>query len=127
MIVARATPMQKAQVVDMIKSRDTWNVTLAIGDGANDVAMIQKAHVGVGIKGLEGGQAAAQADFAIGQFKYVKSRSATPVRPHPLLTGIFTVCSSSTGVGTTVAWRFLAATFSTRTPCCRCRCSSTTC
>ncbi|KAJ9456213.1 Phospholipid-transporting ATPase tat-1 [Diplonema papillatum] len=70
-IVARATPKEKAQVVDMIKSRNDWNVTLAIGDGANDVAMIQKAHVGIGIKGLEGGQAAAQADFAIGQFRFL--------------------------------------------------------
>eukprot|EP00755_Sulcionema_specki_P016368 Sspe_Gene.10304::Locus_3443_Transcript_1_1_Confidence_1.000_Length_4216::g.10304::m.10304/K01530/E3.6.3.1; phospholipid-translocating ATPase len=70
-IVARSTPMQKSQVVDMIKSRNEWSVTLAIGDGANDVAMIQQAHVGIGIKGLEGGQAAAQADFSIGQFKYL--------------------------------------------------------
>eukprot|EP01059_Diplonema_ambulator_P019700 TRINITY_DN33336_c0_g1_i1.p1 TRINITY_DN33336_c0_g1~~TRINITY_DN33336_c0_g1_i1.p1 ORF type:complete len:519 (+),score=116.87 TRINITY_DN33336_c0_g1_i1:49-1557(+) len=70
-IVARATPMQKAQVVDMIKSRNDWNVTLAVGDGANDVAMIQAAHVGIGIKGLEGGQAAAQSDYAIGQFRFL--------------------------------------------------------
>eukprot|EP01064_Diplonema_japonicum_P034379 TRINITY_DN70_c2_g1_i1.p1 TRINITY_DN70_c2_g1~~TRINITY_DN70_c2_g1_i1.p1 ORF type:complete len:1371 (+),score=321.27 TRINITY_DN70_c2_g1_i1:64-4113(+) len=70
-IVARATPMQKAQVVNMIKSRNEWNVTLAIGDGANDVAMIQQAHIGIGIKGLEGGQAAAQSDYAIGQFRFL--------------------------------------------------------
>eukprot|EP01060_Flectonema_neradi_P007676 TRINITY_DN15381_c0_g1_i1.p1 TRINITY_DN15381_c0_g1~~TRINITY_DN15381_c0_g1_i1.p1 ORF type:complete len:1336 (+),score=232.55 TRINITY_DN15381_c0_g1_i1:64-4071(+) len=70
-IVARATPLQKSQVVDLIKSRNPWNVTLAIGDGANDVAMIQAAHVGIGIKGLEGGQAAAQSDFAISQFRFL--------------------------------------------------------
>ena len=70
-IVARATPLQKSQVVDLIKSRNPWNITLAIGDGANDVAMIQAAHVGIGIKGLEGGQAAAQSDFAISQFRFL--------------------------------------------------------
>jgi len=47
--------------------------TLAIGDGANDVAMILKAHVGVGILGKEGQQAARSADYSIGQFKYLKS------------------------------------------------------
>ena len=46
--------------------------TLAIGDGANDVAMITKAHVGVGIAGREGTQAARTSDFAIGQFKFLK-------------------------------------------------------
>eukprot|EP01063_Lacrimia_lanifica_P002491 TRINITY_DN11310_c0_g1_i1.p1 TRINITY_DN11310_c0_g1~~TRINITY_DN11310_c0_g1_i1.p1 ORF type:complete len:1328 (+),score=501.26 TRINITY_DN11310_c0_g1_i1:53-4036(+) len=70
-VVARATPKQKAQIVDMIKMNNKWGVTLAIGDGANDVAMIQTAHVGVGIRGLEGGQAAAQADFSIAQYKYL--------------------------------------------------------
>jgi len=42
-------------------------VTLAIGDGANDVAMIQKAHVGVGISGVEGLQAACASDYSIAQ------------------------------------------------------------
>lgn len=45
---------------------------LAIGDGANDVSMIQAAHVGVGISGLEGLHAARSADVAIGQFKYLR-------------------------------------------------------
>lgn len=48
-------------------TRETGSVTLAIGDGANDVAMIQKANVGVGIAGLEGLQAACASDYAIGQ------------------------------------------------------------
>lgn len=42
-------------------------MTLAIGDGANDVAMIQKAHVGVGISGVEGLQAACASDYSIAQ------------------------------------------------------------
>ena len=47
-------------------------MTLAIGDGANDVNMILQAHVGVGILGKEGAQAARSADYAIGQFKFLK-------------------------------------------------------
>ena len=47
--------------------------TLAIGDGANDVNMITAAHIGVGIKGLEGQQAARASDYAIGKFKYLKT------------------------------------------------------
>lgn len=50
----------------MIKNRDKDKVTLSIGDGANDVNMITQAHVGVGILGKEGSQAARSADFAIG-------------------------------------------------------------
>lgn len=48
------------------------SVTLAIGDGANDVSMIQAAHVGVGISGMEGLQAARSADFAIAQFRFLR-------------------------------------------------------
>jgi magnesium-transporting ATPase (P-type) len=47
-------------------------VTLAIGDGANDVAMIQEAHIGIGISGMEGTQAARSSDYSIAQFKYLK-------------------------------------------------------
>ena len=50
----------------------TKSTTLAIGDGANDVSMIQAAHIGVGISGEEGLQAARSADFAISQFRYLK-------------------------------------------------------
>ena len=46
--------------------------TLAIGDGANDVAMIQAAHVGVGISGQEGRQAVMSSDFAIAQFRFLE-------------------------------------------------------
>ena len=51
-ICCRVTPHQKAQVVSLIKDRNY--ITLSIGDGGNDVSMIQQAHVGVGIKGREG-------------------------------------------------------------------------
>ncbi|CEP64826.1 aminophospholipid-translocating P4-type ATPase DRS2 LALA0_S14e00166g [Lachancea lanzarotensis] len=70
-ICCRVSPLQKALVVKMVKRR-TNSLLLAIGDGANDVSMIQAAHIGVGISGMEGMQAARSADFAIGQFKFVK-------------------------------------------------------
>ncbi len=52
--------------------RNLKAILLAIGDGANDVSMIQAAHVGVGISGVEGLQAARSADVAIGQFRYLR-------------------------------------------------------
>jgi len=55
-----------------MKDRFPKKTTLSIGDGANDVNMITTAHVGVGISGLEGQQAARSADFAIGQFRFLK-------------------------------------------------------
>ncbi|XP_046673162.1 probable phospholipid-transporting ATPase IA isoform X3 [Homalodisca vitripennis] len=69
-ICCRVSPMQKAEVVDLVTS-NTKSVTLAIGDGANDVAMIQKAHVGVGISGVEGLQAACASDYSIAQFRFL--------------------------------------------------------
>lgn len=69
-ICCRVSPMQKAEVVEMVKA-STKNVTLAIGDGANDVAMIQAAHVGIGISGVEGLQAACASDYAIAQFRFL--------------------------------------------------------
>lgn len=57
------------QVVDLVRS-NTKEITLAIGDGANDVAMIQKAHVGIGISGVEGLQAACASDYSIAQVNY---------------------------------------------------------
>ena len=65
-ICCRVSPIQKADVVDLVTT-NTKSVTLAIGDGANDVAMIQKAHVGVGISGVEGLQAACASDYSIAQ------------------------------------------------------------
>ena len=48
----------------MVKEAKVGNVTAAIGDGGNDISMIQEAHVGLGIVGLEGNAAAKAADFA---------------------------------------------------------------
>lgn len=72
-LACRVSPKQKADVVQLIRDRHPDKTTLAIGDGANDVAMILKAHVGIGIMGKEGQQAARSADYSIGQFKYLKS------------------------------------------------------
>ena len=69
-ICCRVSPIQKAQVVELVKE-EKKSITLAIGDGANDVAMIQKADVGVGISGNEGLQAANSSDFAIAQFRFL--------------------------------------------------------
>ena len=69
-ICCRVSPSQKAEIVELVNS-GRKAVTLAIGDGANDVAMIQKASVGVGIAGQEGLQAACAADYTIGQFRFL--------------------------------------------------------
>ena len=53
-LACRVSPQQKGAIVSMVKARKPNKITLAIGDGANDVAMIMKAHVGVGIAGREG-------------------------------------------------------------------------
>ncbi|KAG9333338.1 hypothetical protein JZ751_012805 [Albula glossodonta] len=71
-ICCRVSPLQKSEVVEMVK-KQVQVITLAIGDGANDVGMIQTAHVGVGISGNEGLQAANSSDYSIGQFKYLKN------------------------------------------------------
>ncbi|KAJ3414832.1 hypothetical protein HDV05_005989 [Chytridiales sp. JEL 0842] len=71
-ICCRVSPLQKALVVKLVKKNVKGSVTLAIGDGANDVGMIQAAHVGVGISGMEGLQAARSADFAIAQFRFLR-------------------------------------------------------
>ncbi|XP_050444452.1 phospholipid-transporting ATPase IA-like isoform X2 [Adelges cooleyi] len=70
LICCRLTPLQKAEVVELV-TKHTNDVTLAIGDGANDVPMIKKANIGIGISGLEGLQAACAADYSIAQFEYL--------------------------------------------------------
>ena len=72
-IACRVSPLQKASLVRMIKTGKGKPVTLAIGDGANDIGMINEAKVGVGICGNEGRHAANSADFAIGQFRFLSS------------------------------------------------------
>lgn len=69
-VCCRVSPAQKALTVRLVKD-GMDAMTLAIGDGANDVSMIQEAHVGVGIAGLEGAQASMSADYAIGQFRFL--------------------------------------------------------
>uniref|UniRef100_A0A8D0DAC6 Phospholipid-transporting ATPase n=1 Tax=Sander lucioperca TaxID=283035 RepID=A0A8D0DAC6_SANLU len=70
-ICCRSTPLQKSQVVRLV--RDQLGVmTLAVGDGANDVSMIQVADVGIGISGQEGMQAVMSSDFAISRFKHLR-------------------------------------------------------
>ena len=71
-LACRVSPKQKADIVNMIRMRFPRKITLSIDDGANDVNMILQAHVGVGILGKEGQQAARSADYAIGQFKHLK-------------------------------------------------------
>ncbi|KAF3910873.1 hypothetical protein ABW20_dc0106810 [Dactylellina cionopaga] len=70
-ICCRASPNQKAGLVRSIRKRVKKSVTLAIGDGANDIAMIQEAQVGVGITGKEGLAAARSSDYSIGQFRFL--------------------------------------------------------
>ena len=71
-VACRATPGQKAEVMKLVREYDPAARTLAIGDGANDVRMIQTAHVGVGISGLEGREAVNSSDYAIGQFRFLR-------------------------------------------------------
>ncbi|XP_063753235.1 phospholipid-transporting ATPase ID-like isoform X2 [Eleginops maclovinus] len=70
-ICCRVTPLQKAQVVELVKKYKRV-VTLAIGDGANDVSMIKAAHIGVGISGQEGMQAVLSSDYSFAQFRFLQ-------------------------------------------------------
>ncbi|XP_047272952.1 phospholipid-transporting ATPase VB isoform X4 [Homo sapiens] len=70
-LCCRSTPLQKSMIVKLV--RDKLRVmTLSIGDGANDVSMIQAADIGIGISGQEGMQAVMSSDFAITRFKHLK-------------------------------------------------------
>ncbi|XVE67921.1 hypothetical protein DITRI_Ditri09bG0026600 [Diplodiscus trichospermus] len=70
-ICCRSSPKQKAIVTRLVKSK-AGKTTLAIGDGANDVSMLQEADIGVGISGVEGMQAVMASDFAIAQFRFLE-------------------------------------------------------
>ncbi|KAL7866652.1 hypothetical protein AOLI_G00144660 [Acnodon oligacanthus] len=70
-LCCRVTPGQKAEVVELVKKYSS-SITMAIGDGANDVNMIKTAHIGVGLCGVEGGQAVQNADFALAQFSFLR-------------------------------------------------------
>ncbi|KAF9223068.1 phospholipid-translocating P-type ATPase [Gyrodon lividus] len=69
-VCCRVSPAQKALTVKLVKQGRNA-MTLSIGDGANDVAMIQEANVGCGLLGHEGSQAAMSADYAFGQFRFL--------------------------------------------------------
>ncbi|CAL5381438.1 unnamed protein product [Camellia sinensis] len=69
-LCCRVAPLQKAGIVDLVKNK-TNDMTLAIGDGTNDVSMIQMADVGVGISGQAGQQAVMASDFSMGQFRFL--------------------------------------------------------
>mmetsp|Transcript_82026 Transcript_82026/g.240802 ORF Transcript_82026/g.240802 Transcript_82026/m.240802 type:complete len:1231 (+) Transcript_82026:2-3694(+) len=71
-VCCRVSPKQKADVVKLVKDHKADSTTLSIGDGANDVSMIVTAHVGVGLSGKEGAQAAYTADFAISEFRFLR-------------------------------------------------------
>lgn len=76
-VACRVTPLQKREVVELVKFKNKFNglaapVTLAIGDGANDVSMIKAAHIGVGISGEEGSQAQMASDFSFAQFRFLQ-------------------------------------------------------
>ncbi|XP_042339636.1 phospholipid-transporting ATPase IC [Plectropomus leopardus] len=70
-LCCRVTPGQKADIVTLVR-KHTKSITMSIGDGANDVNMIKTAHVGVGVEGVEGGQAVQNADFALSQFRFLQ-------------------------------------------------------
>ena len=72
-ICCRVSPSQKSKVVLMMKRFNPKAVTLAIGDGGNDVPMIMEAHIGVGIYGEEGLRAVQSSDYAIGEFQFLRS------------------------------------------------------
>ncbi|KAF1773202.1 P-type ATPase, N-terminal [Phytophthora cactorum] len=71
-VTQQCASAQKADIVEFVREFEPDSVTLAIGDGANDVAMIQSAHIGVGISGQEGAQAVNASDYALAQFRFLQ-------------------------------------------------------
>ncbi|KJZ78373.1 hypothetical protein HIM_02411 [Hirsutella minnesotensis 3608] len=99
-ICCRASPAQKALLVRAVRARSASlgdkhrrGLTLAIGDGANDLAMIQASHVGVGISGREGLQAARVADYAIAQFRFLQRLLLVHGRWNYVRTAKFILCT----------------------------------
>ncbi|CAI8510181.1 unnamed protein product [Pichia kudriavzevii] len=92
-IVCRASPSQKANMVTKVRNLDKSKVTLAIGDGANDIAMIQSADVGIGITGKEGLQAARTSDYSIAQFRYLLKLLLVHGRYNYIRTSKFVLCT----------------------------------
>ncbi|GAO18111.1 hypothetical protein UVI_02020100 [Ustilaginoidea virens] len=99
-ICCRASPAQKALLVRTVRSslgkggrRGRRGLTLAVGDGANDLAMIQASHVGIGISGQEGLQAARVADYAIAQFRFLQKLLLVHGRWNYVRTAKFILCT----------------------------------
>ncbi|KAL6873078.1 phospholipid-translocating P-type ATPase [Trichoderma novae-zelandiae] len=99
-ICCRASPAQKALLVRTVRGKlkafrgkNRRGLTLAIGDGANDLAMIQASHVGIGISGKEGLQAARVADYAIAQFRFLQRLLLVHGRWNYVRTAKFIVCT----------------------------------
>jgi len=70
-VCCRLSPMQKRLLVELVREKNPITITLAIGDGANDVPMIEGAHIGIGVRGKEGAQAVQVSDIAISQFRFL--------------------------------------------------------
>jgi len=70
-VCCRLSPAQKLQLVELVRSVSPNTITLSIGDGANDVPMIEGAHLGVAVRGKEGAQAVQASDIAISQFRFI--------------------------------------------------------
>lgn len=92
-ICCRASPSQKANMINAVRKIRKKDVTLAIGDGANDIAMIQSADIGVGITGKEGLQAARAADYAIAQFRFLIKLLLVNGRYNYIRTSKFVLCT----------------------------------
>lgn len=92
-ICCRASPSQKASLVGRVRNLKKGEVTLAIGDGANDIAMIQNADVGVGITGKEGLQAARVSDYSIARFKFLQKLLFVHGRYNYVRTSKFVLCT----------------------------------
>ena len=71
-ICCRISPLQKSEIVRCVKNSSEEVVSLAIGDGGNDVSMILEANIGVGIHGEEGMRAVQASDFALGEFRFLR-------------------------------------------------------
>lgn len=92
-ICCRASPSQKALIVTNIRNVDKKLVTLAVGDGANDIAMIQSADIGVGITGKEGLQASRSSDYSIAQFRFLLKLLFVHGRYNYVRTSKFVLCT----------------------------------
>lgn len=105
-ICSRVSPLQKALIVKLV--RDNLKVvTLAIGDGANDVSMIQSAHIGVGIMGREGAQAVRASDYAFGEFRHLRRLLSVHGRYNYLrMTGLIYYSFYKNFVFITIQWWF---------------------